>query len=170
MEFIEAAAFTKDVYDYLSEDEYLGLQSYLIQSPESARAKWKTFPPTFFVKLHRRLKVAKRDIGQEILEDIRDVKAYKAGKKTLCVHTLRAPAAPKAIRQKLRLSQSAFAGLMGVSLRTIQDWEQGRRKPSGPAIALLNRSPKCSWSYPSLCLEFDDHPPVQLFALPGMQK
>jgi transcriptional regulator with XRE-family HTH domain len=35
------------------------------------------------------------------------------------------------------LSQSAFAGLMGVSLRTVQDWEQGGRKPSGPAIELL---------------------------------
>jgi putative transcriptional regulator len=35
------------------------------------------------------------------------------------------------------LSQSAFAGLLGVSLRTVQDWEQGRRKPRGPAIALL---------------------------------
>ncbi len=81
--------------------------------------------------------MSKRDIGQEILEGIRDVKAYKAGKKTLHLHTLKAPAAPKVIRKKLRLSQSAFAGLMGVSLRTVQDWEQGRRKPSGPAIALL---------------------------------
>jgi putative transcriptional regulator len=41
------------------------------------------------------------------------------------------------IRAKLKLSQAAFAGLMGVSLRTVQDWEQGRRKPSGPALALL---------------------------------
>jgi len=35
------------------------------------------------------------------------------------------------------LSQSAFAGLMGVSLRTVQEWEQGRREPSGPAKTLL---------------------------------
>jgi len=81
--------------------------------------------------------MSKRDIGQEILEGIRDIKAYKAGKKVLRVHSLKDPAAPKVIRNKLRLSQSAFAGLMGVSLRTVQDWEQGRRKPSGPAIALL---------------------------------
>ncbi|MEW5939389.1 MAG: helix-turn-helix domain-containing protein [Chloroflexota bacterium] len=79
----------------------------------------------------------KRDIGQEILEGIREIKAYKAGEKTLRVHTLKEPAAPQAIRNKLKLSQSAFAGLMGVSLRTVQDWEQGRRKPSGPALALL---------------------------------
>jgi putative transcriptional regulator len=37
----------------------------------------------------------------------------------------------------LNLSQAAFAGLMGVSLRTVQDWEQGRRAPSGPAKSLL---------------------------------
>ena len=81
--------------------------------------------------------MSKRDIGQEILNGIREVKAYKAGTKSLRVHTLKQPAAPQIIRSKLRLSQSAFAGMMGVSLRTIQDWEQGRRKPSGPAIALL---------------------------------
>jgi len=81
--------------------------------------------------------MAKRDIGQEILEGIRDIKAYKAGEKNLRVHTLKEPAPPQVIRSNLKLSQSAFAGLMGVSLRTVQDWEQGRRKPSGPAVALL---------------------------------
>ena len=81
--------------------------------------------------------MSKRDIGQEILDGIRDVKAYKAGIKVLRVHTLKEPAPPKIIRAKLKLSQSAFAGMMGVSLRTIQDWEQGRRKPSGPAVSLL---------------------------------
>jgi len=81
--------------------------------------------------------MAKRDIGQEILEGIRDINAYKAGKKVLRTHTITEPAPPQVIRAKLKLSQSAFAGLMGVSLRTVQDWEQGRRKPSGPAVALL---------------------------------
>jgi putative transcriptional regulator len=81
--------------------------------------------------------MSKRDIGQEILEGIREVKAYKAGAKVLRVHTLKEPAPPKVIRKKLKLSQAAFAGLMGVSLRTVQDWEQGRRRPSGPALALL---------------------------------
>jgi len=81
--------------------------------------------------------MSKRDIGQEILDGIREVKAYKAGKKSLRVRSLKAPSSPKVIRTRLKLSQSAFAGLMGVSLRTVQDWEQGRRKPSGPAVALL---------------------------------
>ena len=81
--------------------------------------------------------MSKRDIGQEILDGILEVKAYKAGKKSLRVRTLKEPGPTRAIRTKLKLSQSAFAGLMGVSLRTVQDWEQGRRKPSGPAAALL---------------------------------
>ena len=81
--------------------------------------------------------MSKRDVGQEILEGIRDIKAHKAGTKVLRIHTLKEPAPPQVIRSKLKLSQSAFAGLMGVSLRTVQDWEQGRRKPSGPAVALL---------------------------------
>jgi putative transcriptional regulator len=79
----------------------------------------------------------KRDIGQEILDGIRKVNAYKAGTKVLHARTLKEPAPPQIIRSKLKLSQSAFAGLMGVSLRTVQDWEQGRRKPSAPSIALL---------------------------------
>ena len=81
--------------------------------------------------------MAKRDIGQEILDGIQEIKDYKAGKKALRVRSLKAPSSPKVIRQRLKLSQSAFASLMGVSLRTVQDWEQGRRKPSGPAVALL---------------------------------
>ena len=81
--------------------------------------------------------MSKRDIGQEILDGIREVKEYKAGKKSLRTHSLKEPSPPKVIRQRLKLSQSAFAGLMGVSLRTVQDWEQGRRQPSGPALALL---------------------------------
>jgi putative transcriptional regulator len=79
----------------------------------------------------------KRDIGNEILEGIQEIRQYKSGEKMLVTRELKKPDSPQTIRLKLNLSQSAFASLMGVSLRTIQDWEQGRRKPSGPAIALL---------------------------------
>jgi len=44
---------------------------------------------------------------------------------------------PKEIRKRLGLSQSRFAAIIGVSVRTLQNWEQGRRKPEGPAKALL---------------------------------
>jgi len=78
-----------------------------------------------------------RNVGLEILEGIREVKAYKDGKGTLVTRELSDPSDPKIIRGKLNLSQAAFAGLMGVSVRTVQDWEQNRREPSGPAKSLL---------------------------------
>ncbi len=81
--------------------------------------------------------MSKRNIGQEILEGIQDIRKFKAGKQDLRTYTLKEPAPPQVIRARLKLSQAAFAGLMGVSVRTVQDWEQGRRKPSGPAEALL---------------------------------
>ena len=78
-----------------------------------------------------------RDIGQEILEGIREIQAFKEGKIFLRTHELKDPGPSKTIREKLKLSQFAFASLMGVSVRTVQDWEQGRRKPKGPAKSLL---------------------------------
>lgn len=47
------------------------------------------------------------------------------------------PADIKSIRSKLKLSQSEFAMMIGVSVSTLQNWEQGRRHPEGPARALL---------------------------------
>jgi putative transcriptional regulator len=81
--------------------------------------------------------MGERDIGLEILAGIQEIKAYKAGKVDLRTRELQEPSTPQEIRKQLKLSQAAFAGLMGVSLRTVQDWEQGRRTPSGPAKSLL---------------------------------
>jgi len=47
------------------------------------------------------------------------------------------PADIKAVREKLNVSQSEFAMMIGVSVSTLQNWEQGRRQPEGPARALL---------------------------------
>lgn len=47
------------------------------------------------------------------------------------------PVDVKAIRRRLGKSQSAFALMIGVSVATLQNWEQGRRRPEGPAQALL---------------------------------
>lgn len=78
-----------------------------------------------------------RDIGQETLEGIKEIKRFKKGDIELKTWNLKEPSPAKTIRRKLQLSQSAFASLMGVSTRTVQDWEQGRRKPQGPAKSLL---------------------------------
>ncbi len=71
-----------------------------------------------------------RDVGAEILQGIRDLKQDKTGR------ILNVPPVAE-IRQKTGLSQSKFASLLGVSVRTLQDWEQGRRAPSGAARTLL---------------------------------
>ena len=74
----------------------------------------------------------KRDLGQEILEGLQDIKAGNTGRK-FTAHSFPVVRA----REKSGLSQSRFAELLGVSVRTLQDWEQGRREPSGAARTLL---------------------------------
>ena len=79
-----------------------------------------------------------RDIGSEILHGIREIKRGKTGR------ILNVPPVAD-IREKTGLSQSRFAALLGVSVRTLQDWEQGRRTPSGAARTLLliaHKNPK----------------------------
>ena len=82
--------------------------------------------------------MTKRDVGQEILDGLKEIKAHKNGSgKKLVARKLKDPSPANVIREKLDLSQDAFASLMGVSVRTVQDWEQGRRQPQGPAKSLL---------------------------------
>lgn len=71
-----------------------------------------------------------RDIGTEILKGIRELKQGKTGQ------VVNIPAVSE-VRRGTGLSQSRFAKLLGVSVRTLQDWEQGRRAPSGAARTLL---------------------------------
>src|SRR5436305_9427323 len=80
----------------------------------------------------------KRNFEAELEESIESLRAFKRGEKSLVTRTYDLSVSPPAeIRKRLNVSQMAFAGLLGVSIRTIQDWEQGRRQPSGPALALL---------------------------------
>ena len=72
------------------------------------------------------------DIGEKLLESVRQMRAGKAARIT------RVDVSPiVAVRNASGLSQAQFAALMGVSVRTLQEWEQGRRKPSGAAQTLL---------------------------------
>ncbi len=75
---------------------------------------------------------AERDIGNELLQAIRDIKSGKTGQVSTFVISPIAEA-----RHKVGLSQREFAKLLGVSLRTLQEWEQGRRQPSGAAKSLI---------------------------------
>lgn len=73
---------------------------------------------------------AKRNIGLEILQGLREIKRGDHGRVTTVPSVT-------SIREKTGLSQARFAQLLGVSVRTLQDWEQGRRAPSGAAKTLL---------------------------------
>ena len=73
---------------------------------------------------------AKRNVGIEILQGLRELKSGNAGR------VINVPSVA-AIRERTKLSQTKFASLLGVSVRTLQEWEQGRRAPSGAARTLL---------------------------------
>ncbi|QIW15229.1 transcriptional regulator [Pasteurellaceae bacterium RH1A] len=71
------------------------------------------------------------ELGQLLLASVKQMKAGQVGK----VHHVENQAIQA--RQKTGLSQSEFARIMGISVRTLQGWEQGRRTPSGAAATLL---------------------------------
>jgi len=73
---------------------------------------------------------AKRKIGSEILVGIREIKRGEHGR------VVNIPSV-SSVRERTGLSQARFAQLLGVSVRTLQEWEQGRRAPSGAARTLL---------------------------------
>ena len=72
----------------------------------------------------------KRNIGKEILNGLKELRRGVHGRVTAMSDVAR-------IRESTGLSQARFAQLLGVSPRTLQDWEQGRRAPSGAARTLL---------------------------------
>ena len=73
-----------------------------------------------------------RDIWNEVLEGVREIKAGGGKRRSVNPQTDVARA-----RMGVGLSQERFAELLGVSRRTLEQWEQGRRKPSGAAKTLI---------------------------------
>lgn len=77
-----------------------------------------------------------------LVASIKEAGQIKRGyKKPSRIFTITPPSI-KAIRKKLNLSQNDFALMIGISLGTLQNWEQGRREPDGPAKALLKIASK----------------------------
>ena len=77
-------------------------------------------------------------LDHELHEALEEVLAHRQGTQVLSCRSIDIiPSDIRAIRQKQRLSQEDFARLFGVCLRTLQQWEQGRRHPQGPARILL---------------------------------
>jgi putative transcriptional regulator len=77
-----------------------------------------------------------------MLEGIREIKRGEHGRVTMVPSV-------SSIREKTGLSQAVFARLLGVSLRTLQEWKQRRRGPSGAARTLLlvaDKNPHACWT------------------------
>ena len=74
---------------------------------------------------------------EELLESVREGGAILRGQSQASRRFEAGSSGIRAIRERTSLSQSEFAHLMGVSVKTLQNWEQDRRHPTGPAAALL---------------------------------
>lgn len=80
----------------------------------------------------------KKQMFEELLGSVREAGAVLRGQKKPSRRTLIGSRGVRAIRERTTLSQAEFAHLIGVSVKTLQNWEQDRRRPSGPAAALLS--------------------------------
>ncbi|MGH9660524.1 MAG: NadS family protein [Bryobacteraceae bacterium] len=74
---------------------------------------------------------------EELLGSVREAGAILRGQNKPSRRIVIGSSRVRAIRERTSLSQSEFADLFGVSVKTLQNWEQDRRRPTGPAAALL---------------------------------
>ncbi len=74
---------------------------------------------------------------KELLSSVRQAGRIRRGTLRASRVTTFRPADVKAVRARLGKSQAEFALMIGVSVATLRNWEQGRRVPEGPALALL---------------------------------
>ena len=79
----------------------------------------------------------KQKMFDQLLQSVREGGAILRGKDKTARRIVMGSPKVKAIREKTSLSQPEFAQLIGVSVKTLQNWEQARRRPTGPAVALL---------------------------------
>ena len=86
----------------------------------------------------RGVRIVKRQMFEELLGSIREAGAILRGRQKPSRRIVIRSSAVRVIRERTSLSQSEFAQLIGVSVKTLQNWEQDRRRPTGPAAALLS--------------------------------
>ncbi len=87
----------------------------------------------------------KDEAFEELLTSVRQAGQIRRGTRRPSRTTTFRPTDVQGVRAKLGVSQSEFALMIGVSVATLRNWEQGRRTPEGPALALLRvaaRNPK----------------------------
>ena len=92
----------------------------------------------------------RKALFEELLESVKQAKAIERGElKAARVARINPKTDIVKVRDKLGLSQSKFAAILGISADTLQNWEQGRRSPTGPAKVLL----KIAARHPEVLLE-----------------
>lgn len=92
----------------------------------------------------------KKELFEELMESVKQAKAIERGEmKPARTFKLDPQNDIVKVRGKLGLSQSKFAAVLGISADTLQNWEQGRREPTGPAKVLL----KIALRHPKVLLE-----------------
>jgi putative transcriptional regulator len=84
----------------------------------------------------------KKDLFNELLTSIKEGGEILRGKQKPSREFIFEPLDVQSIRKKYGLSQDKFAQLLGISVGTLRNWEQGRRKPEGPARVLLRVAEK----------------------------
>lgn len=98
--------------------------------------------------MSEREEITGEELGEKLLKSVHEMKAGKAARATQV-----APNEVAAARLKTGLSQSQFAEALHISARTLQEWEQGRRKPSGAAQALV----QIAFKHPDVITESAAH-------------
>ena len=84
----------------------------------------------------------KEDLFAKLAESVREGGSILRGEKPASRSFHLDPLDIRNIRESYHLTQDAFAALLGISVRTLQQWEQGRRVPEGPAMVLLRVAAK----------------------------
>ena len=129
---IETPTFQDDADKIWSEEECDAFYSFIV------KALKKIFLRIHLKLLERLLKVTNKanqlsgeELGNKLLRSVKEMKSGKAARVTQIV------ANEAAARLKIGLSQNLFAQALRISPRILQEWEQGRRQPSGAAKALI---------------------------------
>ena len=84
----------------------------------------------------------KKAAFRELVASVRQAGRIRRGRMKAARTTVFRPTEVQVVRGKLGASQSEFALMIGVSVGTLRNWEQGRRTPDGPALALLRVAAK----------------------------
>ncbi|HLL48141.1 MAG TPA: helix-turn-helix domain-containing protein [Longimicrobiaceae bacterium] len=84
----------------------------------------------------------REELFDELVESVKEAGAYLRGEQALeHLHFVDEPD-PRQIRERMGLTQEKFAAALCISVKTLRNWEQGRREPSGPAMRLLQIAAK----------------------------